>query len=82
MAQFLGVHRLEADMSLEDVQSGFNKYKEEAAKIGIKALYAHYSLEKGLLYCLTEADSADQVRAAHQNISIPLEDVIEVREVE
>ena len=84
MAQFLGVHKT-GDMGAmtdEDATNGFHKYKEAAAKMGLNATHAHYSLEKGFAYCLTEAQSADQVRQAHANAEIPLEDVIEVKTIE
>lgn len=84
MAQFLGVHKT-GDMGAmtdEDAANGFNKYKEAASKMGLTPLHAHYSPEKGFAYCLTEAESADQVRQAHASVDIPLEDVIEVKTVE
>ena len=84
MAQFLGVHKTSdiGAMTDEDAANGFHKYKEAAAKMGLNATHAHYSLEKGFAYCLTEAQSADQVRQAHANAEIPLEDVIEVKTIE
>ncbi len=81
MAQYLGVHKLEASMSEEDVVNGFNAYKEAASKMGLKPLHVHLSVEKEFAYCLTEAPSADEVRTAHEGIA-PLEDVIEVKTVE
>lgn len=81
MSEFLGVHKIpsgtEDAMSEDEIRDGFKKYKEAAAKLGLKASHVHISMEKGFAYCLTEADSADQVRTAHENIA-PLEDVIEV----
>ena len=81
MAQFLGVHKtanIGAGTDQEAVD-GFNKYKDAASKMGINAIHAHYSLEKGFAYCITEAQNADQVREAHANAKIPLEDVIEIK---
>ena len=69
-------------MTDEDATNGFNKYKEAAIKTGLTPLHAHYSLEKGFAYCVTEAQSADQVRQAHAQAEVPLEDVIEVKTVE
>ena len=83
MAQFLGVHKSTDIGVMTDQQSvdGFNKYKEAASKMGLNATHAHYSLEKGFAYCITEAESADKVREAHASVDIPLEDVIEVKTV-
>lgn len=78
MAVFLGVHKLPAGMSEEDVKEGYEKYKTSAVEAGLKPLGAVVSLEKGFAYCQTEADSQDQVRQAHTKVEIPLEDVIMV----
>lgn len=79
MALFLGVHKLGEGMSEEDVSNGWNTYKQSASSKGLKTLGAVYSMEKGFAYCQTEAESADQIREAHQAVEIPLEDVIEVK---
>ena len=83
MAQFLGVHKMANIGAATDQEAadGFHKYQEAAAKMGLKATHAHYSLEKGFAYCLTEAGSADEVKKAHDNAAIPLEDVIEVKTI-
>ena len=83
MAQFLGVHKT-TDIGVMDDQKavdGFHKYKDAANKMGLDATHAHYSLEKGFAYCITEAQSADKIRKAHASVDIPLEDVIEVKSV-
>ena len=79
MGIFLGVHKIPSDMTDVDVAEGFAKYKESAKAKGLQPLSAVYSLEKGFAYCQTEAQNADQVREAHQDVAIPLEDVIEVK---
>lgn len=83
MAQFLGVHKM-ANIGAgtdQDAVDGFNKYKDAASKMGLNATHAHYSLEKGFAYCITEAESADEVKKAHASVDIQLEDVIEVKTV-
>lgn len=79
MAVFLGVHKLESGMSEDDIRNGYESYKQSAIESGLKLLGALVSLEKGFAYCQTEAESAEQVRQAHQKVEIPLEDVIEVK---
>ena len=81
MPLFLGKHKLEPGMKDSDVIEGFNKYKKSAEDSGIHALSAVYSTDRGFAYCQTEADSADQVRKAHETSSIPLEDVIEIKQL-
>lgn len=78
MALFLGVHKFEG-LSEAEVHEGWEKYKQSATSAGLRPLSAVVSLEKGFAYCQTEAESADQVRAAHQSAEIPLEDVVEVK---
>lgn len=79
MTVFLGVHKIPAEMAEKDIIEGFEKYKESAKSKGIHAISAVYSVEKGFAYCQTEAQTADQVREAHEALAIPLEDVIEVK---
>ena len=79
MPVFLGVHKLPSDMTDSQASEGFAKYKESAKAKGLIPLSAVYSLEKGFAYCQTEAENADLVREAHQDATIPLEDVIEVK---
>lgn len=79
MAVFLGVHKIPAELTEEEIKQGWEKYRQNANSKGLKPLGAVYSLEKGFAYCQTEAESADQVRDAHETVVIPLEDVIEVK---
>lgn len=79
MALFLGVHKIPADLAEKDIAAGYESYKKSAKDSGIHALSAVYSMEKGFAYCQTEAKTADEVRQAHANAQIPLEDVIEVK---
>lgn len=81
MAEFLGVHKLDPSMSEADVVAGFETYKETATKMGLKPLHAHVSMEKGFAYCLTEANSAEEVQKAHEGAA-PLADVVEVKTLE
>lgn len=82
MAVFLGIHKLTEGTSEDQVKEGWDKYKESATSKGLKPLGAVASVEKGFAYCQTEAESADQVRDAHQAVEIPLEDVVEVEKLE
>lgn len=78
MTEFMGLHKIPAgEMSEDEIREGFKAYQEAAAKMGFKATHVHISMEKGFAHCITEAESADQVRAAHEGIA-PLEDVVEV----
>ena len=78
MALFLGMHDMGGPSTDEETQANWSKYKAAAGKRGSKGLRVHYNSAKGKAFCLTEADSEDQVRAAHQDANIPLNDVLEV----
>jgi hypothetical protein len=78
MAVFLGIHKLQPEMSENNVRNGYETYKKSAIEAGLKPLGAIVSVEKGFAYCQTEAETAEQVREAHSKMEIPLEDVIMV----
>lgn len=82
MAVFLGIHKLTEGTSEDQVKEGWDKYKESATSKGLKPLGAVASVEKGFAYCQTEAESADQVKDAHQAVEIPLEDIIEIQRLD
>lgn len=82
MAIFLGVHKIPEGMTEDQVKEGWEKYKESAASKGIQAISVVVSLDKGFAYCQTVANSADQVREAHEVVEIPIEDVVEVEKLE
>jgi len=81
MPLFLGVHRLSAERSDALVENGWRSYCEGCRALGVKPLAVVYSVEKGVAYCQTEASSADDVWKAHEQVAIPLEDVLEVRQL-
>ncbi|HSX57869.1 MAG TPA: hypothetical protein VLE47_01190 [Candidatus Saccharimonadales bacterium] len=80
MAEFLGIHKLDPSTTEQDAVNGFNVYKEAALKMGLKPQHAHFSIEKGFAYCLTEATSAEEVRKAHEG-AVALEDVVEIKTI-
>lgn len=82
MPLFLGVHKLKAGMTEEETEESYGRYKRSAQEDGLNPVFAVYNAEKGFAYCQTEADSAEQVRKAHEKVNIPLEDVMEVIKVE
>lgn len=79
MTVFLGVHKIPAGIEEKEIVEGFEKYKENARSKGLRPISAVYNVEKGFAYCQTEAQTADQVREAHETVKVPLEDVIEVK---
>ncbi len=79
MPRYLGVHKLKAGMSDSDIRAGWEKYCESCEAAGLRPVSVTYSVEKGFAYCQTDAESSEQVRKAHEVVTIPLEDVIEVQ---
>lgn len=79
MAVFIGVHKIPAGLGEADLQNGWDSYKTEAQKRGLRPIRVRYNMEKGVAYCETEAPSENEVRDAHQNVQVPLEDVVEVK---
>jgi len=65
-------------MTEVETKEKYEKYKASAREDGLNPISAVYSAEKGFAYCQTEADSPEQVRAAHEKVNIPLEDVMEI----
>lgn len=78
MKLFLGVHKFKPGMSEEEVKEKYEAYKASARDDGLNPISAVYNTEKGFAYCQTEADSVEQVRAAHDKVNVPLEDVMEI----
>lgn len=78
----MGVHKLQSGMQEADVRNGWEGYKSSAIAAGLRPISVIVSLEKGFAYCQTEAQSAEDVRTAHANVTIPLEDVVEVKTLE
>ena len=77
MALFFGVHDLKKNMG-----NGREGYKKACTEVGCRAIHAYSNDVKKVGYCVTEALSVDEVRKAHENANIPLEDVFEVNHSE
>ena len=83
MPIFLGVHKFPAGETADKTtDDGWNKYKQTATSMGLKPLKVLISLEHGVAYCQTEADSADKVKEAHNKAEIPFEEIVEVKSLD
>ncbi len=81
MATFLGVHDMGSGISDDMVQQNWDKYKAACVKAGLGAKHAHASAERGKAFCITEADRADQVQKAHDDAGVPVNEIIEVKDL-
>ena len=75
MSLFIGLHTLPLP---EGVKDNWEGYKKSCADLGIRAIHAYSSDEKGVAYCITDASSAEEVLRAHKNADVPVDDVFEV----
>lgn len=82
MALFLGVHDFGTASTEDDVKNSWANYSAACTKHGCQAVKVHYNAEHGKAFCLTEAVSADKVKAAHNDINLALADLVEVKVLE
>ncbi len=81
MPLFMGFHK-KPGITEEEIKKGWNGYKEAARKLGLRPLRAHYNAEQGVAFCETESPSAEDVKKAHESVQIPLEDLVEIKNLE
>lgn len=81
MSLVIGIHKI-AGSTDEQMQAGWEKYKEAAVKRGLKPIRVRYNLQKGLALCETEAPAEAAVREAHQDAGASPDDVLEVKILE
>ena len=82
MALFLGVHEGGELLSEDDVKTSWDRYKNACGNHNCRPLRSHYNAEQGRAFCVTEAESAQNVEAAHQEAEVPLKEVIAVKIIE
>jgi len=82
MPMFLGVHDMGGSVEDEAVRASWEAYKTACQAAGCKPTHAHYNAQNGKAYCLTEADSADQVQKAHNDAQVPVNEVFEVKDLQ
>jgi hypothetical protein len=82
MAIFIGIHRIGHPVEEDQMLKSWETYKEAAIKRGLKPMHANYNAEKGVAMCETDANSADEVRLAHEDIKLVPQEIIEVKTAE
>ncbi len=78
MALFMGVHDKGEPVSDEMVTQNWEAYKTACVKLGLAPKHAHVSAQHGKAFCITEAASADLVQQAHDEANVPVNEVLEV----
>lgn len=79
MPMFIGVHKNLAYTDETQMQEGWTSYKEAATKRGLKPIRVHYNTSAGVAFCETQAQTADEVRAAHEDIGAIPDEIVEVK---
>lgn len=81
MALFIGIHNMGGPVSDEAVANNWESYKAACTSLGCSPKHAHSNAGQGKAFCLTEADTADLVQKAHDNANVPVNEIIEVKEL-
>jgi len=81
MAVFLGVHDFGAPLTEEEVKEKWGRYQQSCKKHGAQAWKLYYNAKEGRSWCITEAESADVVNAAHNDEDLPTKELFEVQKL-
>lgn len=81
MPIFLGIHEFGEPLTQEKMDDAWMRYNASCEKHGAKAHKVFYSLEEGRSWCVTEAESADVVNTAHNEVELPTKELIEVHKL-
>jgi len=81
MPLFIGVHDMGQYITDEQMKDNWAKYLDACEKHGAKGHKVYYNGNLGRAYCVTEAPSADDVTAAHDDVGVPLKDIIQVEKI-
>lgn len=82
MSLFLGVHDAGEPLGEEEIKNSWNSYKNACQNHNCQPLRAHYNAEQGRAFCVTEAQSVEDVEAAHEEAQVPLKEVVPVKIIE
>ena len=66
MALFMDVHNIEGGVSVEDVVGAHEADLETQERYGVSYLRYWVSEDEGKIFCLVEADSADDANTVHR----------------
>lgn len=80
MAMFVGVHTMGTSMPEDKMKESWESYKVACAKAGLTAKHAHMNAEQGKAFCVTEANSSEEVQKAHEAAGVPVNEIIEVKD--
>jgi len=65
MSLFMDVHNIEGGVSADDVAEAHRKDLETQSQYGVSYLRYWVDEEAGKIFCLVEAESAEDARAVH-----------------
>ncbi|MBI2327435.1 DUF4242 domain-containing protein [Candidatus Curtissbacteria bacterium] len=79
MATFIGIHKFDAGIGDETIRGKWSKYKDSCAKLSLKPVNLYLNGDQGAAFCITEASNGEEVRKAHEDAGLTVDEVIEVR---
>ena len=82
MGTFLGIHDKGASVTDDEAVASWTAYKTAATAMGCTPKHSHYSAEKGKGFCVTEANSAEEVQKAHDNAKVPVNEIYEIKDLQ
>lgn len=78
MATFIGLHKFEAGIGDEAILAKWAKYKDSCRKLNLVPVKLYLNGDLGRVFCVTEASSEDDVKRAHTDVGLTVDEVIEV----
>ena len=79
MAMFIGTHKFEEGIGDETIRGKWAKYKDSCARLGLKPVKLYLNGDVGRVFCVTDALSEEEVKKAHTDVCLSVDEVIEVR---
>ena len=81
MALFMDVHNIEGGVSASDVVEAYRKDLETQGKYGVTYLRYWVDEDAGKIFCLVEAETADDAHSVHREAQgLVADEIYQVRE--
>lgn len=81
MPIFLGTHDFKGEVTKEEMEEIWKNYSEACKKHGATGHKVFFNAESGRTWCITEAESAEAVTAAHNEVGKPTIELFEVEKI-
>lgn len=81
MKLFIGFHKTDGPIDEKRIPKGWANYKRSAKELGLKTHRVYFNAQLGIGYCITEAQTKEEVVKAHSDIGMDLQELTEVKEL-